>query len=167
MRSDMSDVQTLNIHTDGAARGNPGPAAYSYVISRSGQPDDEGMGCLGETTNNVAEYTALVKALQRAKALGGRRVIVNSDSELMVKQMLGIYKVKDAGLRKLYDQAQDLADDFEDVTYRHVRREQNKRADELCNQALDGASRKDAKPHKKPVDHTSTHDGVSRKAVTL
>jgi ribonuclease HI len=130
----------LTIHTDGAARGNPGPAAFSYVIARSGLPDIEESGCLGETTNNVAEYTALVKALERARALGGGRLAILSDSELMVKQMRGEYKVKHDGLRKLFDQAQLLAETFDGVSYQHVRREQNKRADELCNQALDGTS---------------------------
>ena len=69
----MSEPHLFNIHTDGAARGNPGPAAYAFVIARDGQPAVEEHGCLGETTNNVAEYAALVKALQRAKELGGRR----------------------------------------------------------------------------------------------
>jgi ribonuclease HI len=135
----MSDAHLLTIHTDGAARGNPGPAAYAYVITREGQAAVEEHGTLGETTNNIAEYTALVRALERAQALGGRRVLVLSDSELMVKQMRGDYKVKHDGLRALFEQAQRLAASFDSVSYRHVRREQNKRADELCNQALDGA----------------------------
>ena len=149
----MSDAHLLTIHTDGAARGNPGPAAYAYVIARDGQPAVEEHGCLGETTNNIAEYTALVRALERAQSLGGRRVVVLSDSELMVKQMRGDYKVKHDGLRPLYEQAQHLAASFDSVSYRHVRREQNKRADELCNQALDGAlGKKETKtPAKKPT----------------
>jgi ribonuclease HI len=136
----MSDSNVLTIYTDGAARGNPGPAAYSYVITRDGQTAVEESGCLGDTTNNIAEYTALVKALERARTLGGRRLVVHSDSELMVKQMLGDYKVKNEGLRPLYQQAQKLVDSFDDVSFRHVRREQNQRADELCNEALDSAA---------------------------
>jgi ribonuclease HI len=134
----MSKAEVLTIHTDGAARGNPGPAAFAYVIDREGQPPIEEAGCLGKTTNNQAEYTALVRALEHAARLGTRhRLIVHSDSELMVKQMKGEYRVKDPGLRPLYETAKELADRFESVTFRHVRREQNRRADQLCNEALD------------------------------
>jgi ribonuclease HI len=146
----MSDTNLLTIHTDGAARGNPGPAAFSFVISRPGQTDVEDGGCLGETTNNIAEYTALVKALQRARELGGRRLVVHSDSELMIKQMRGEYKVKHPGLLPLYEQAKGLVSDFDAVAFRHVRREQNKRADELCNLALDAAC-DGRKPAPKPL----------------
>ena len=78
----MSDIWT--IYTDGGSRGNPGPAGYGYVIKRPGQPDIEGKCYLGKTTNNIAEYTGVVKALEHAKQLGGRKVILLSDSELMV-----------------------------------------------------------------------------------
>jgi ribonuclease HI len=134
----MSEL--ITIHTDGGARGNPGPAAYAFVLARPGQPDVEEAGCIGNSTNNVAEYTALVRALERAKELGGRNVLVHSDSELMVKQMNGEYKVKHDGLKALFDEANALRRQFERVTFRHVRREHNKRADELYNMALDGAS---------------------------
>jgi ribonuclease HI len=136
----MSDNDLLSIHTDGAARGNPGPAAFAFVIARDGQTVAEASGCLGDTTNNIAEYTALLKALERADELGGRRLVVHSDSELMIKQMNGEYKVKNEGLRPLHEEARRLAGRFAGVTFRHVRREQNKRADELCNLALDGAA---------------------------
>lgn len=136
----MSDNDLLTIHTDGAARGNPGPAAFSFVLHRQGEPDIEDSGCLGDTTNNVAEYTALVKALERARQVGAKRLAIHSDSELMIKQMKGEYKVKHEGLRPLYDQARQLTSGFERVTFQHVRREQNKRADELCNLALDGGT---------------------------
>ena len=132
----MSDTWT--IHIDGAARGNPGPAACAYIIARPGAAPLEVAARLGETTNNVAEYTALVRALERAADLGARKLTIFSDSELLVKQMNGEYRVKNADLRVLYDQAQALARRFEKVTLQHVRREQNKRADALCNQALDG-----------------------------
>jgi ribonuclease HI len=135
----MSDTGVLTIHTDGAARGNPGPAAFAFIIERAGAPPVEEKGTLGPATNNVAEYTALIRALERARELGGRRLHVHSDSELMVKQLRGEYQVKNEDLRGLWEKAQDLADHFEKVDYRHVRREQNRRADRLCNEALDGA----------------------------
>jgi ribonuclease HI len=136
----MADPGVLTIHTDGASRGNPGAAAYAYVIARNGLPPIEEAGCLGEMTNNQAEYTALVKALEHALELGlGYRVLLHSDSELMVKQMNGEYQVKNAELRPLYEQAQQLARSFDGpVTIRHVRRGHNSRADALCNEALDG-----------------------------
>jgi ribonuclease HI len=135
----MSAGNVLTIHTDGAARGNPGPAAFAYVIARDGAPPIEECGCLGRMTNNQAEYTALVRALEHADRLGnGHHVHVLSDSELMVKQMRGEYRVKNEELRDLYEHARALAAGFASVRFQHVRREQNKRADELCNEALDG-----------------------------
>jgi ribonuclease HI len=126
------------IHIDGAARGNPGPAAYAFTIAAPGVAIVEENGLLGSTTNNVAEYTALLKALEKAAALGLARLHVHSDSELLVKQMSGEYRVKNADLRDLYEEAQDLLRRFESVRIDHVRREQNRRTDELCNLALDG-----------------------------
>lgn len=131
----MNDTWT--IYTDGGARGNPGPAAYAYVIKRPGVADIEGKAYLGKTTNNIAEYTGLVKALEHAKALGGKKLIVNSDSELLVKQMNGQYKVKNEGLRPLYQKANELRKHFAQVTIKHVYREQNSQADALCNEAMD------------------------------
>ncbi len=135
----MNPAGVLTIHTDGAARGNPGPSAFAYVIARDGAPPIEECGCLGRMTNNQAEYTALVRALEHAARLGtAQQVHVLSDSELMVKQMRGEYRVKNEELRDLYEQARELADQFAAVRFQHVRREQNKRADTLCNEALDG-----------------------------
>jgi ribonuclease HI len=151
----MNANEPVVIHTDGAARGNPGPAAYSFILSQPGQSDIEEKAYLGETTNNVAEYMALIKSLAKAKALGIRKAIVNSDSELMIKQMRGEYKVRNAGLMDLYQEADALRRSFQSVEFRHVRREANKRADQLCNQALDAALGKKpgggatAKPKKK------------------
>ena len=131
-----ADVAT--IYTDGAARGNPGPAAFAYVIERPSQPAVEHAERLGTATNNVAEYSALVHALERAAELGLNRLAVFSDSELMVKQMNGQYKVKHADLRPLYEEASDLARQFKTrVTIKHVRREQNQDADRLANLAMD------------------------------
>jgi ribonuclease HI len=136
----MNEATVLTIYTDGASRGNPGAAAFAYVINRDGQPVLEEADCLGQMTNNQAEYTALIRALERALELGPHhRVIVYSDSELMVKQMNGEYRVRNEELRGLYEQACALRRRFEGpVTIRHIRREQNKRADQLCNNALDG-----------------------------
>jgi ribonuclease HI len=136
----MAEAGVLTIHTDGASRGNPGEAAYAYVISRDGEPDVEEAGRLGEMTNNQAEYTALVRALEHALDLGPAHTVhLYSDSELMVKQMRGEYRVKNEELRGLYERARELADRFEGgVSFRHVRRSLNKRADALCNEALDG-----------------------------
>jgi ribonuclease HI len=128
------------IHTDGGARGNPGPAAFAYTIEVPGQPAVEEKGYLGETTNNIAEYMGLIRALQHAQRLGARRLLIHSDSELIVNQMNGAYKVKHPGLMPLYREADKLRHGFEDVTLRHVRREHNKRADRLCNEALDAAA---------------------------
>jgi ribonuclease HI len=134
----MSDSPVWKIHTDGGARGNPGPAAYAYIIERPGHPAIEVAGRLGSATNNIAEYTALVHALEHAARLGGRRLHVYSDSELMVKQMNGLYKVKHEGLRPLYEQAQKMCEKFGAVKIQHVFREQNKHADRLYNEVLDG-----------------------------
>lgn len=136
----MADRPLLSIHTDGASRGNPGAAAFAYVITGDGEPLAEEAGCLGQLTNNQAEYTALVRALEHALRLGAdHRLLVHSDSELMIKQMRGEYKVKSEDLRELYDRARRLVHEFTGlVTFKHVRREHNKRADELCNLALDG-----------------------------
>ncbi len=136
----MAATDMLTIHTDGASRGNPGDAAYAYVISRDDETVVEEADCLGQMTNNQAEYTALVRALQHALELGPHhRLIINSDSELMVKQMNGEYRVKNEELRGLYEEACALRARFDGpVTIRHVRRAQNKRADQLCNEALDG-----------------------------
>jgi ribonuclease HI len=136
----MSEPVLLTIHTDGASRGNPGEAAYAYTIARDGQAVIEEAGRLGRVTNNQAEYAALVRALEHAMRMGPEhRLLIHSDSELMVKQMRGEYKVKNEDLRDLYEQARQLVRKFVGtVTFKHVRREHNRRADELCNEALDG-----------------------------
>jgi ribonuclease HI len=164
----MSDTTEWTIHTDGAARGNPGPAAWAYVIERPGEADMEVRECLGTATNNVAEYTALVRALQRAKELGGRRLRIHSDSELLVQQMNGNYKVKHPGLRPLYDEATELVRHFHRVTFRHVRREDNARADRLCNEALDGERRPRSSSSPKKAEkksHSPRHEQIREEAI--
>lgn len=143
----MAD-DTAVIHIDGASRGNPGDAAYAVVIDVPGRGPIEESGVLGKETNNVAEYTALIKALEKAKHLGLRKLRIHSDSELIVKQVRGEYKIKNDDLKWLADEAKTLMKDFAAVTLTHVRREQNKRADELCNQVLDAAK---PKPASKPT----------------
>lgn len=138
------EIWTIRI--DGASRGNPGPAAFALIIERDGQPDLEEAGVLDKTTNNVAEYAALLKALARAREMRGERLMVYSDSELLVKQMNGQYRVKNADLKELHTQALALVDEFEAVEFRHVRREQNARADALCNQALDRQKKEPVPP---------------------
>lgn len=130
------------MHIDGASRGNPGKAAYAIVLARPGQPVVEEADTIGIASNNVAEYTALVEGLTLAAELGVKKLQVFSDSELMVKQMNGEYKVKNEDLRSLYEEACQLRKQFERVTITHVRREQNKRADAIGNDALDGKPRK-------------------------
>src|SRR5262245_11050586 len=147
----MARPELLTIYTDGASRGNPGEAAFAFVIAHDGQTIAEQAGRLGRTTNNQAEYMALVRALEHALRLGeGWRLQVNSDSELMVKQMRGEYRVKNEELRPLYEQARRLADRFPAVAWEHVRREQNRRADELCNLVLDGRWDEDDIPPPSP-----------------
>ncbi len=132
------------VHIDGAARGNPGPAACAFVLARPGEPVVEHAELLGTATNNVAEYTALLAALEKASELGVKSLRVFSDSELLVKQMNGEYRVKHPDLQNLYAEAQHLIKRFDSVTLSHVRREQNKRADELCNEVLDAGKKKAA-----------------------
>ena len=135
---------TATIHIYGGSRGNPGPAAFAYVINRPGQPVIEHGETMGTATNNVAEYTALLAALTKAAELGLRDITIHSDSELLVKQMNGEYRVKHPDLLPLYEEAVQLRRAIPTVRIQHVRREQNKRADELCNIALDGEKPKPA-----------------------
>ena len=134
-------MSTATVHTDGAARGNPGPAAWAFVLRRPGERPVEEAARMGTATNNVAEYTALVQALGRAAELGVGELTVYSDSELMVKQMNGEYRVKHPDLQGLYAAATAAAKRLRRVTYTHVRRGDNADADRLCNQALDGERR--------------------------
>jgi probable phosphoglycerate mutase len=127
------------LSTDGGARGNPGPAAYGYVLeSEDGHVLDARGEAIGVTTNNVAEYSALVAGLVKAVELGVDDLEVVSDSELLVKQMRGEYKVKSLGLRLLWEEASGLADRIRSIRYTAVRREHNELADRLVNEALDG-----------------------------
>lgn len=161
----MSATGVTTIHIDGASRGNPGPAAFAYVIERDGVAAVEHAECIGDATNNVAEYTALVRVLERAAPLGGR-LLVHSDSELLVKQMNGEYRVKNEQLLPLYQQARRLCGSFDTVTIRHIRREKNQRADGLCNEVLDGRRGAAAPARKaKPAPRGPVTDAVREEAV--
>ena len=126
--------------TDGGARGNPGPAAFAYVLeAEDGTVFDARGDAICVATNNVAEYSALVAGLGEALARGVDDLEVHSDSELMVKQMRGEYRVKNRDLQTLFLDASRLAREVGSVTYTHVRREHNELADRLVNEALDDA----------------------------
>jgi ribonuclease HI len=128
----------IRAYIDGGARGNPGPAGYGVRIEDAdGTLVEELYGGLGITTNNVAEYNGLLAALQWAVDHGQQRVLVRADSELLVKQMRGEYRVKHPGLQPLAARARLLIGQLDDVTFQHVRREQNKEADRLSNLGMD------------------------------
>lgn len=165
----MAELSLL-IHTDGASRGNPGAAAFAFVIATEDETLVEDAGCLGRLTNNQAEYTALIRALESALELRDQGqhgpVIVHSDSELMVKQIKGEYRVKNPELQDLYQQALQLYRKFPKIELQHVRREQNRRADVLCNEALDGKRqalprKADFAPNSASTRQVSAIDGVA------
>jgi probable phosphoglycerate mutase len=128
-------------YIDGGARGNPGPAGYGVRIE---QPDgtvvEEFSGAIGVATTNVAEYSGLIAALEWARARGHQRVLIRSDSLLLVQQMLGHYRVKHPGLRPLHERARQLAGEIGHVRFEHVGRASNAHADRLANQAMDGGT---------------------------
>jgi ribonuclease HI len=129
------------LFTDGGSRGNPGPAAYAFVLeAEDGTVLDARGEAIGVATNNVAEYSALVAGLERAVEAGVDELEVVSDSELLVKQMRGEYRVKNAALRDLFLDASRAARKIRRVTYTAVRREHNQLADSLVNEALDRAA---------------------------
>ena len=133
-------VGKLVVHVDGGARGTPGPAAIAAVVQdAAGEVLEEQSETIGEATNNVAEYRALLLGIERAAAFGAERVELVGDSELIVRQVKGDYKVKDATLRELHGQAITALKAFEGWTIRHVRREDNSEADRLVNEELDRA----------------------------
>ena len=130
----------LKIYTDGASRGNPGPASYGFVF----RFDDDGevlkeKGFLGKTTNNRAEYNAVIHALEKAEDFTDNIVEVYSDSKLLVNQVSGRWRVKNQELRKLFKHVKDAEEAFEKVSYTHVRRSNKfvSKADKLCNNVLD------------------------------
>ena len=132
----MDEVLTLEF--DGGSRGNPGPAGIGAVVrAKDGTPLVTLGRFIGRATNNVAEYKALITALQKAKELGAKRVVVRGDSELIVRQMNGQYRVKNADLKPLYEEAQSLLSEFDHATIDHNYRHKNALADKLANLAMD------------------------------
>ena len=128
----------LIIYTDGACRGNPGPAAIGAILDdESGHRVSEISRSIGTSTNNRAEYMALIAALEEASRMGAERVEIRMDSELVVRQLLGIYRVKNAQLKPLLKQAKTLLAGFHSYNIRHVPRNENRAADALANRALD------------------------------
>jgi ribonuclease HI len=126
------------VHVDGGARGNPGPAAVAAVASGpGGDVLGEASDFIGEATNNVAEYRAVMLGLDLARSLGAREVEVVNDSELVARQIGGQYKVKHAGLKPLFIETMRQLREFDRWSVRNVRREQNERADQLVNEELD------------------------------
>jgi ribonuclease HI len=133
-----ADPGRLIVACDGAARGNPGPAGIGVQITDGhGTVLAEIAEGLGETTNNVAEYTAAIEGLRRAHDLGARSVLLRSDSQLLVNQLTGRYRVKSSHLQPLHRQVRELASRFNDVEFQHVRRERNTEADRLANEGVD------------------------------
>ena len=135
-------LKRIRIYTDGGARGNPGPAASAAVLKelkdgKEGKVLAEASRYLGETTNNQAEYTAIIIGLEKAKELGAKEVELVMDSELAVRQLTGEYKVKHPEIAKRFLEVWHLRNGFHSVTFAHVRREKNKEADALVNKTID------------------------------
>ena len=132
--------ERLVVHVDGGARGNPGPAAIAAVLADAdGTILDERSETIGRATNNVAEYRAVLLGIERAGALGAAELELVGDSELIVKQVRGEYRVKDAALKELHAEVRSALTAFHRWSIRHVRREHNAEADRLVNEALDAA----------------------------
>jgi ribonuclease HI len=130
--------ETLTLQFDGGSRGNPGPAGIGVVIRAEDGTAIVTLGrFIGRATNNVAEYRALITAMEEAKKLGAKKVVIRGDSELVVKQMLGQYRVKNADLKELYAEAQALIRQFDQTKIEHNLREKNALADKLANMAMD------------------------------
>ncbi|MBW8059564.1 MAG: ribonuclease HI family protein [Solirubrobacterales bacterium] len=131
-------MEKLVVNVDGGARGNPGPAAIAAVVQGPGGEVLEERGeRIGRTTNNVAEYRALLLGIERAAALGASELELVGDSELIVRQVKGEYKVKNAAMRELHAEVGRALEEFDRWSIRHVLREQNAEADRLVNEALD------------------------------
>jgi ribonuclease HI len=130
--------ETLTLEFDGGSRGNPGPAGIGVVVrAADGTPLVTLGRFIGRCTNNVAEYRALITAMEEAKKLGAKRIVIRGDSELIIKQMLGQYRVKHPDMKVLYDEAQDLINEFDDAKVQHNLRHKNELADKLANLAMD------------------------------
>ena len=132
-------MSRFTVNVDGGARGNPGPAAIGVVLRADGEVLEEVGETIGEATNNVAEYRALLRGIELAAAHGASELELIGDSELVVRQVEGRYKVKNAGMKELHEEVKRALREFDSWSIRHVRRAENADADRLVNQALDGA----------------------------
>lgn len=154
----MSEIDSLTLYVDGAAKGNPGPAGIGIQVVHDGEVLKEDCGYLGVATNNAAEYQALIRGLQLARDFEANSVQVISDSELVVNHMNGRYKVKSASLRPLFEEAQKLSREFHRFKISHVDRSQNKDADRLANEGIrnHAASGPDGRARKSEESPSST-----------
>jgi ribonuclease HI len=159
----------LTIHFDGGSRGNPGPASAGVVIVKtdSGKPIHEAGYFLGRCTNNVAEYQGLLRSLAEAKTLGGSDLDIYSDSQLLVRQILGEYRVKSPDLKPLYEKARSLLGGFDHWAIQHVRREGNQRADELANLSMDHQADVSGADGKGPTTSSSNRPTLPCWSATL
>lgn len=132
----MINENILTIYTDGASKGNPGPASIGVSLIENAREIATVSKAIGIATNNIAEYTALLEGLKKAINLGYNHIQVMADSELMIKQLNKEYKVKNPEIKIIYEQIQKLLSNFKTIEFTHVRREKNVRADELANLAL-------------------------------
>ena len=127
----------LFLYTDGGSRGNPGPSGIGVIVLDAKRKKiKEASKYIGETTNNVAEYSALVCGLEEARALGADEIVVYMDSELLAKQLNGEYRVKDENIKVLFEKALGILKNFESFEIKHIAREKNKEADKLANKAI-------------------------------
>lgn len=133
-------MKQATLHTDGGARGNPGPAGIGVFLQISDGEKIEHAEYIGKATNNVAEYTALLRGLEMAQEKQVNEIKCFLDSELVVKQLNGQYRVKNADLKSIFLQVKTIANTFDSISFVHVRREKNKVADKLVNQAIDDAT---------------------------
>jgi len=148
LRNKHSTYNKLIIYTDGAARGNPGPAgAGGQITTPEGEVLAEVSEYLGEATNNVAEYKALLLTLEKSLSYNPAAIVIRSDSELLVKQLKGEYKVKNEGLKPLHERAKRLLMQFRNVEIEHVYRAENKQADQLANEAIDRFEKGETQQH--------------------
>lgn len=138
-----SDFKRLNIFIDGAARGNPGPAGVGIVVTDDSFNNVKSIArFIGNATNNVAEYTALIFGMEEARNLGAKELVINTDSELIAKQLGGEYKIKNSALKELYAKVMQILKSFSEVRVNQIGRENNKGADKLANKAIDAAGKK-------------------------
>jgi ribonuclease HI len=134
-------TQELEIYIDGASKGNPGPSGIGVVICRNGETLKNISSFIGDATNNIAEYTALIYGLKASLMLRVENIKVNTDSELLYRQLKKIYKIKNSNLLGLYNQALRLMSGFKAVSVNHIPREENRGADKLANRAIKAAMR--------------------------